>query len=649
MAPKPANPNQDAFDRALRSVQDAEKQHSEFVEKVEARYKAYRGILDKQKDVQDWASQAHPPYIMHIVETTLASLIEDKLNYRIRPRLTMDMLQDPQAADRARLGAKAHQILFDWQLQRDHFSEIQRPFNLQHAIAGLTVAKTYWVSDTQTRRHLKPVEETVLGPDGFTVVGTITKLEEAESDFVVYDGPTTEVRDVRDFLWHEAATELKTARYVCDRVWKGLEDIEEGLKGDDPVFGTGKGGWDGAEILKLLTAKESDGEARAESFKDMFGTREQEIFNVDRTKDLIEVIEVWDNTTKMVTTIANRKVLLSHRPFPFWHNQPPFVVCSTQPDLFRIPGISQVEKVAHLQDMLWEIQNQSISNLRLINNAIFMFPYDIEDVDLYDFEPGARWPIEDPQAVQMWTPSAIPAEVSQGREGLLKGDLQNLAGGFPFASGTDSQTVDQKTATGASLVSSLAQRSVNLAKQQVTQAWGRVGEQRMRLNMQFVREPEVVPVVGLGGQDSIHIVEPMLLHGDFDFIAEPSSDALMKQEDQAAAQALLQLAMAAAPISAQLALAGAGKMINFDAFVEDALHAFGKDDVDRYFTNAKPSPLQQNSQQPGAPDQGGGGGITASQSVDPAVSPSASISQAPSTLVQRALASTGGGQNVPHP
>lgn len=645
-------PNQEALARAIGYFVDAKRTHDTFVQGVDRRYKSWRGVLEQRSEAATWTSKQHPPYINHIVETSIASMIDDNLRFRIRPRTTLATLHDPEAQRRAALGAEAHDILFKWQVRKSRFTRIQRPFVLQNAIAGLTVAKTYWVTEQQRRRQMVPHEEPLLDhneePMYHPLTGaavTTPVLREQETLTTTYDGPTTEVRDVRDFFWHESAVSLSRSRYVIDRVWMDKEDIEEGIKAGQ--FGLDAGGWSEKDIMSSL--------ADSRDFTPETASREQDLFQTNRAKDQVEVLEVWDQVRREVTTIANRTVLLAHKPkFPFFHEQPPFVVCSTQPDLFRIPGISQVEKVEALQNLLWSLINQRIDNLQLINNAIFWFRPDVEDVDDYEFEPGARWMVEDPAQVQMWTPNVVPAEVSLGAEGLLKGDLQNLAGGFPFSSGTDSQTVDQKTATGASIVTSLAQRSINLAKSEVYDAWEDVGQQRLILNQQFIREIIAVPVLGLDNEEQIHEVMPELLAGDYDFEQEVVADGVMKQEEQAKAQALIQLATQLVPITLQLATAGAAKALNLDAFIEDLLRSFGKDDVERYFRSQAPvipaapagpgQPGQDPNAAPADPTQPGG--VTGPNSIDPSVSPSSAISQSPETMLTRLKALTGGGQNV---
>jgi hypothetical protein len=168
----------------------------------------------------------------------------------------------------------------------------------------------------------------------------------------------------------------------------------------------------------------------------------------------------------------------------------------------------------------------------------------------------------------------------------------------------------------------------------------------MVLNQQFIRTPTVAPVLGLDGEEELAVIMPELLAGDFSFEIEPIADALAKQQDQASSQALYQMALQAAPVLAALAQAGQATMINYDALWEDTLKAFDKTDTKRYFSSAKPPAMPG----PGGAQQGGGetlgdqpNGVTAQQSIDPAVSPSSGLSLSPEMHMQRALSQTRGG------
>ena len=638
-----AREQKEALDRAVKFVDDSREHMGQFYDKVDQRSDAYHALQDRRKD-KGWRSQLFPPFAMHIVDTTLASMVEDRLRFRIKPRAQLwDLEDDPTAAmERAQMGAEAHQILQDWQIRQSKWTRVQRPFLLQNAIAGITVAKNFWQNRAERRRFLKAVEKPLLDDMGDPIFDPLTgqgmtysDLEEETRVVTIYDGPVTEVVDVHDFCWPKNAIDMSKARYVGHRVWLSMEELESGFSDEGP-YGPENGGWSLAKVRKIM----GDGK----SVDERGGRWSQK--ESDHDYDKVEVWEVWDQYTKEVITFANDTALLAFKGFPFFHEQPPFVVATTQPDLFSIVGISQVEKVAALQQMLWDLGNQSLDNLQLVNNAIVIFNPAMESMDELPFYPGAQWPLEDPELVQMWQPNPIPAEISMGREAQLKGDMQNLAATFPFSSGAESQTVDQKTATGASIVSALAQRSIDLAKQGVFDAWEDCGNQRLILNQQFIREPVAASVLGLDGKEEIKVVMPELLAGDFEFVLEPMPDALVQQQEQAQAQALVQVMGQLAPVLLPLAQAGAASMINFDAVIEFYLKSLGIEDTKQFFVSKAPAAQLPQQGSPGAAGGDQTVGITGDGSVAPEVSPGAQISSSPVTNMQRSAALSGGGRNA---
>ena len=301
--------------KARKHYDDAKKAHDEFVFEVEKRYKTYRGILEQASDAARWTSKAHPPYVMHIVETSLASLIESNLKYRIRPRPSIAALIDPVAAEAAKKGADLHQILYNFQIKQDRFNDIQRPFILQNAIAGFSVAKSYWTKREERRRRLETVEkelldefdQPILGLDGRPI--TMPQMVEKDGFITVYDGPTTEVRDVRDWMWQPNATSLQTSAYIIDRVWKHPEEVYRGFEEGGP-FGPSRGGWPIDDVRECLSVSK-------DSAREELVTREQQLFNIERTKGLVEVWEVWDNLERRLPGFRTaRRFSLTATAFP---------------------------------------------------------------------------------------------------------------------------------------------------------------------------------------------------------------------------------------------------------------------------------------------------------------------------------------------
>lgn len=603
----------------IRDFDKARKHHDVFRQKIRRRYNAYRGILEKRSDAAQWTSKLHPPYILQVVETTVANIVDPNPRMRVRPR--------PKSLDSERLqqhldGAKTLERLLFYEFDVDHFAEKQRPYVLQGLITGLSVGKCYWHSREGKIKSLgtrhAPIHDVYGVP-----IGAYSYLEEQEDSGYLHDDPCFEVIDARDFLWHEAAVSVERSPFLIHRTWPTFDELKE--------------------LEREGLYKNVEGLRETRDFQDELSDRELELHESDRTKDRIELIEYWRKSDQRVITVANRSVLLSDRPWPFWHKEYPFVVTSSLPDLFRIPGISQVELLAELQEMLWTLSNQRIDNLSLINNAIILIRSDVDNPDDFEFAPGEKWMVEDPAQVTMWTPNPMSAEVSLSAEALIKGDIQNITGGMPFASGTESQTVDQKTATGVSIVASLAQRLLAAKKQHYMWAWKRVGEQFISLLQQFMRDPRLIEIIGSDGMRKFEEVSPEQVQGRYDVVIEPMTESLMRQERRAEAQAKLQVAIAAAPI-----MQAVGQPLNLKAFAEDYLEAFDVLDKERYFATAQPALPggQPGSNQFAPPGQPGGNslGVTAPQATD-ATSPSNQTSLSPEQFLQRNLAMRGGGRN----
>jgi hypothetical protein len=138
-------------------------------------------------------------------------------------------------------------------------------------------------------------------------------------------------------------------------------------------------------------------------------------------------------------------------------------------------------------------------------------------------------------------------------------------------------------------------------------------------------------------------IMPELLAGDYSFRLEPMPDAMMRQEEQASANALVQMVLAAYPVVAMAAANGAATPLNLDAFIEDLIKAYGKEDYARYFSKTTPAALPQGGAGGGGPQAMGAPapspmGVTGPQSIDPAVSPSSGVSLSPIASLQRAQA-----------
>jgi hypothetical protein len=245
--------------------------------------------------------------------------------------------------------------------------------------------------------------------------------------------------------------------------------------------------------------------------------------------------------------------------------------------------------------------------------------------------------LNDPASAQIWKPDSTPAQISIPAEGMLKQDMQNLAGGFPFSSTSEARTIGANTATEASIISSMSQRSLAASKTQLAYAYARVGQQMLELNQQYIREPVYVHVIGVDSEQEAREIVPEMLQGAYHFGIKPMADSLMRAEKRSEAQTLYTTILQSAVVLQAIGLQPNGK-----AILKDLLEAFDKFDVDQYIQPAQPAAqVPGTAPPPSGPEQAG---VTAPQAASPQ-SPSNKASMNPASMMQQFLASKGGGRN----
>jgi hypothetical protein len=627
--------NPDALNLVVRSVERCERDyHDEFVRKVEKRYLAYRGLVEAIPDDEDWRSNVTPPYVLQTCEGMLATMLEPNPRFDVQPRPRPD--EPLEEIIRRVNSVDAISDTLRYALDRDQFAQRQRAFMQQDMVAGISVLKSYWHTEERDVTRLAAKSLAIVDAFGTQYDSVTVYHEEEQEPTLVVDDACSEVVDVRDFFWPGQAPNVGKAEYLIHRTWESYPSLKR--KSGDNFY-------DYQNVEKL---KNNQSTSTTNQTSDITA-REMRLRNVDRTKNLVEVLEYW--TPERVITVGNRAVVLKDRPNPLWQGRMPFIVCSGMPDAFQIPGLSVVEALAQLQEMLWTLQNQRLDVVRMLANLITLIRSDVDDPDAFVWEPGAQWLVEDPGQVGTLPIDPSAANITLQAEALLKGDLQNIMGGLPMNSGVNSQNVDQQTATGVSIITTIAQRLIQARKQHYLWAYAGLGKQFLLLYQQFLREERVVRIVGQAGANAYRTVTPIEIQGDYDVMIDVTADSLMRQERRAESQSLYQIAAQTAPIAAQ-----SGAPLNLKAFMEKVLDAYNVMDKERYFL-PKPiaaatagQPGQQSGQQPpglpGGPPPSSNGVTNAPLAAGP-TSPSNVTSLSPEAAMQRMMAMSGGVSNAP--
>lgn len=594
-------------------------------ERILQQQEAYEGICNRSKPAAEWESQLYPPLIGHAVETAMTMLVDDDMDFKVKPVPKEYKGSTWQDAVKA---AENNEVLFRRQTgsSGDRFNEFLRPFVLTAAINRVAISKTHWKNETREVKFLdtKPT---------IPLLGSLSprRMKESSKVTTLFDGPISETVDLRDFYWNEAAVSLDVARYAAHAVWMSDGDIKQRAK--DGIYSQ-------AAVDMLVQESETGDRSQYPEGNEIELEREKR----GRKNGLWEVLEIYDRDTRTLHVVGGRRVLLMQEDWPFWHQQFPFVSMSLAPFPFSIQGLSLVEKLAPLQDAYWDLLNQTYDNNRLINNCIIVMATDYDNPDSWEWAPGAVNTADRPDQVQMFKPEYQLAAVAQPLLQQIQGDIQNLAMGQPLSIPLSGRV----TATEIATLSQIAQNAARKMKDQVTYALQRIGYQRMRLNQQYIRTTQHFIKRGPDGDPVPYSIPPHAFQGDFDFELTPSPDSDIRAEKRAEAQSLMTLATQAAPVMAMM-----GAPLNGKAFMDKVLDAFDVDDPDSFYSAKPQTPpqLPGGGGQPGAPEQGAGpggapAGVTSEHATAPETSPSNAASLAGGVAMARTLASRGGVMNA---
>jgi hypothetical protein len=571
----PDHPAADELSKVIAAVESSEASHNAWVSKIEKRYRAYRGIAEQRKENEPppprWRSKLTTPYLLQIAEGMLATMMDPKPTWEVSPKPLPGEAIDA-VNDRLKKSKIASAGL-QWAMDEDDFALKQRPFMQQDLIVGASLAKVVWAYETKDTTRLVPMTFEVTDDWG-RIIDNYLGTEEVDRTEVIRDGPSMIVRDMRDFFWPEGAKDLPSAAWVIDRSWETWETLKAKEQ---------SGLYKNVDMLK---------EARNNQAEKDYSDREQLLWAQQRNKNLIEVLEYWENGHAI--TVGGRQVVLASQFDPLRIKAKPFVMTSSMPDAFQFVGMSVIESLAQIQEYLWTLQNQRIDALRLLTNVITTIRSDVDDPDAFEFYPGAQWIVEDPGQVGQLQIDGTAAQITLEAEALLKGDLQNMLGGLPMAGGVNSGSIDQKTATGMSIITSIAQKLIQARKQHYSWAWAKVGQLFLGMMGQMLRQERVIPQMGFDGSHEMMVMHPLDLQGEFDVNIDVSDESVVKQERMQEAMAFVNMV---API-AQLA------NVNMQQVVQRVLESQGVTDSAKYFNPPSAQPQQGMM----APPQGNGNG-----------------------------------------
>ena len=479
-------------------------EHQDRVRRFNRAYDVYRGQVRESRTLKNWQTRLYVKYGMQVIDQAIANMIQGQPKAECTPRRQQD-----------ELASKAMEILLGYYADQDHLAEKEEVVIKQALIYGVSPAKNSW--------YYKEADKTVGYQSQIDPETGQTVWRKTRSKIIECDRPCFTPWDAYDVWWDPHARNVDSASYVVLRDYLTKEELQQRQYNEMDGTGTYKN-------LSLLFSKGPGEEPDS--------TSQNEIMKVqDKYKDRFEILEVWKDNK--LTVLGNRQVMLYDGEKPFWMAGKPVVIGSSRPDMFRIEGISETELVDHLQQALHMVTNLRMDNLKFTVNRGATYRDGMNDPTRLVMRPAFLWPVNDHDDIHFHDQPALPPEAYQEEETLL-GRLQYVTGITPYITGASGTGMDQKTATGVSLLQESASRLLTFKANQIRMnVWQRTFEQWADLTRQFLTDEQDIRIMGPGNTYTWVKFGPEMVYGDFDVRIQAGDESLSRQQERAEAIALL--------------------------------------------------------------------------------------------------------------
>lgn len=513
----------------------------------------YRKREDAYKAVLDVSTTAPirprgivlPRYAYQAAEVLISNLVDD------HPKGVVQ----PQAADDVET-AKAMQSVVEYYRRQDsQDSKLSRHVR-QTVVMGMGPGKVFWLNSesTRQRRVWRP------GIDG-------SMQESIEDVPAIVDRPSFEPIPVYDFFYDPSASRSDQLGYAMIRHWTTLNSLKASgrYRNLDKINDT-RADWD--------TEKKESG-------RDHTGT--------------LEVIEYW--TATRLITVANRTVVIQDEPNPYFHNMVPVIIANTTPDLYTCDGISVMDLLIPLQATAWDILNQLLRNVDLANllmvkvNRTARF----DKAQLTNADVGAIFDVDNTNDVEFFNAGGNILEPGMDALAMIKTTMQETTGTGVYLAGGASETIDQKTATGINVLSSMAQKLVLAMRTVIWTEYQRKGLMEIEMIQQLCPKPLQYRVLGAAA-GTFSTVMPWELAGNYDYDIGDAAESLNKQTARGEAQQLF-----GSFVQGAASMMQGGYRPVWPKIADDLLVAYDKLDTAGYMEQLPPPPPVVNQIAPPGP------------------------------------------------
>lgn len=482
VAPPPGSgDHQKCLNVVLKCLSDVEPVHTVKVQQWQELFRAFyaqRGTSDRLQ-LADWQSDVRSPYVQEQALNLLPRLVsaDPKVDYI------------PMQHGTPFVSTKAASRVVNAYNERDNFFFTQARAMLPAIITGVSWVKTGWMYNERTRWVKAQPYELAQTGQSFTQKRIV--LDDRASDTVCHP---------YDVLEDPRAVTMETCGWIIHRTFMSVGQVHARQR-MQRADGTWTGVYENTQYVKGKGGHQRDRNLPNEIPAQVTARMKD---------DECEILELWHRELDRTITIANRHVVLRDVQMPYDHCDLPFQCVITHPDVMRLNGLSEVQALMGLQSMLWLIENQRLDNMRLSLDTVLLIRDTIENFDELVLEPGAKWPLQNPQSDVVPFQMQPPPLASMQDIEQLRGRLQSILGlGYLGGADPNASGFDQNTASGLASLQEEANRRVDFRLSVVRSLFlKRNCDQKLQLAQQFMTEPLHAPQ---SDGDVLGTIDPALI------------------------------------------------------------------------------------------------------------------------------------------
>jgi hypothetical protein len=514
--------------------------------------KVYHGqeSNDAKKSDDPHRSRLRIPWAWQQIETIIPRIMDPEPKFDFRPVEPSD----------EKMG-KILEVLVRQQLNEDRFVSKQRSFIESAAVKGLAVAKVVWLQEEREAYVRQPQN---------ALARALKKAPATKEKKIVTNRPTIRVVPVEDFRWDVRGSRDDELAWAADGTWLTKAELKDRQK---------RGIYKDVELIEDsddASGRRGEGESAKEAEA--------------RRQGKYRVWEMHDRQGNVITVCGN--VLLRNVESPYYHLDIPYATFSTQPNPHSLVGVSEVEKIEHLQHAVWTIDNQRRDAISLALNPVFLVDPTIKGVRNLTFRPGLKIYANRGQRFDQLhiDPNASPGW--QESEAYV-GGMQHMTGANPMMFGNDFG-VNQETATGASIMQEEGNKRMAMKKLSFRLFESRIAKLMVQLNHQYISQLEVSRIVGEVGLE-YEAPTPDMIPMFLDVIPQAMNENLSKSVER---NTLLEAMQTLGPI--QMMPMGNGTVLDIHKVIERLVRTYDIDPADVFI----PQEYAQQPVMPGIPEGG---------------------------------------------